>query len=141
MANALSSHLRGLDESSRNLQNQSAPPHSGTTQLTGSINWTPGPPIGHEPPEATLLLALASPIPASQMFMSAGPETIDVDLNGAASGAAIGSGPQQELLAVSDSSDGGTLRRTALDGTVVYTHGPRAVDLADDARGLCRPRL
>jgi adenylate cyclase len=33
MANALSSHLRGLDESSRNLQNQSAPPHSGTTQL------------------------------------------------------------------------------------------------------------
>jgi transposase-like protein len=33
MANALSGHLRGLDEGSRNLQNQSAPPHSGTTQL------------------------------------------------------------------------------------------------------------
>jgi tetratricopeptide (TPR) repeat protein len=33
MANALSGHLRGLDESSRNLQNQSAPPHSGTTHL------------------------------------------------------------------------------------------------------------
>ena len=31
MANALSGHLRGLDESSCNLQNQSAPPHSGTT--------------------------------------------------------------------------------------------------------------
>ena len=36
MANALSGHLRGLDESSRNLQNQSAPPHSGTTQLASS---------------------------------------------------------------------------------------------------------
>ena len=34
MANALSSHLRGVDESSRNLQNQSAPPHSGTTHLS-----------------------------------------------------------------------------------------------------------
>src|SRR5271156_4978758 len=33
MANTLSGHLRGLDESSRNLQNQPAPPHSGTTHL------------------------------------------------------------------------------------------------------------
>src|ERR1700722_9727396 len=40
MANALSSHLRGLDESSRNLQNQSAPPHSETTQLA-FIFWSP----------------------------------------------------------------------------------------------------
>jgi gluconate 5-dehydrogenase len=37
MANALSSHLRGLDESSRNLQNQSAPPHSGTTHLNKAL--------------------------------------------------------------------------------------------------------
>jgi transposase-like protein len=33
MANTLSGPLRGLDESSRNLQNQSTPPHPGTTHV------------------------------------------------------------------------------------------------------------
>jgi PEP-CTERM motif len=90
--------------------------------LTGSTLWTPGPPGPLEPP-ATLFVGLVSPIPASHVFSSNEPATIDIDLNGAASGAAIGPGPQQELLNITDTS-GGTLSPAKLDGTVTYTFTP-----------------
>jgi hypothetical protein len=48
---------------------------------------------------------------------------IDINLNGAAPAAAIGPGPQQELLNTADSTDG-TLSATTLDGTVTYTFTP-----------------
>jgi hypothetical protein len=93
-----------------------------TVSLTGMTLWTPGPPGPLEPP-ATLAVVLVSPIPASHVFSFDVPTTIDIDLNGAAPAAAIGSGPQQELLNTTDTSDG-TLSATTLDGTVTYTFTP-----------------
>jgi opacity protein-like surface antigen len=96
---------------------------SAQVYLTGSLTWAPGSPIG--PFGAMLALILAPPIPASQVFMSATPDTIDVVLNGVAAGFAIGPGPQQELLEASDSSDGGSFTAGGvLSGTVTYTFTP-----------------
>jgi hypothetical protein len=95
-----------------------------TISLPGSLDWTPGPPIGHLPPADTLHVDLLSPVLASQMFMSPGDTVpIDLDLNGASSGAGIGSGPQQAILSFSDTL-GGTLSRSDLQGTITYTYTP-----------------
>jgi hypothetical protein len=111
----LSSMFAGFDPSLGTLT-------GATVSLTGSTLWTPGPPGPLEPP-ATLFVGLLSPIRASHVFSSNEPATIDIDLNGAASGAAIGSGPQQELLNTTDTSNG-TLSPATLDGTVTYTFTP-----------------
>jgi PEP-CTERM motif len=111
----LSSMFAGFDPSLGTLT-------GATVSLTGTTLWTPGPPGPLEPP-ATLFMGLVSPIPASHVFSFDEPTTIDIDLNGAASGAAIGSGPQQALLNTTDSSDG-TLSAATLDGVVTYTFTP-----------------
>jgi PEP-CTERM motif len=114
--NFMSSTFAGFDPKTGTLT-------SAEVSLSGSLTWTPGSPIG--PFGAMLALVLASPIPASQGFMSATPETIDIDLNGAAAGFAIGPGPQQERLVASDSSDGGSFTGGGvLGGTVTYTFTP-----------------
>jgi hypothetical protein len=93
--------------------------------LSGSPTWTPGtPPAGAS--DEVFTVALVSPFFAFQNYFSFhdAPEVIEIDLAGAASGAAIRSGPQQELLKAFDSTDGGTVSDATLDGAVTYTFVP-----------------
>jgi hypothetical protein len=105
---------------------------SASISVSGTVTWLPGPQDVHNP-SATLLMVL-SPIPGSQTFISSNPDAqdINVDLNGAAAGAAIGPGPQTELLLVTDSSDG-TFDRTSLDGVVTYTFTPSVVPVPESS--------
>jgi PEP-CTERM motif len=116
-ANYLSTTFGGFDPSLGTLT-------GATISVTGSPEWTPGPPPGHLPPADTLHVDLLSPILASQMFASPGDTvTVDINLNGASSAAGIGSGPQQALLSFSDTF-GGTLSRGVLEGAITYTFTP-----------------
>lgn len=95
-----------------------------TVSVSGPLDWTPGPPIGHDPPGDTLHVDLLSPVLASQMFTSDG-DTLPIDINLNGAGVAIGSGPQQALLSFSDTF-GGTFTngQTAVDGAITYTFTP-----------------
>jgi hypothetical protein len=100
-----------------------------TIFLGGSLTWAPAP-SGHvQPSLQTLQMVLASPIAASQTFMAfnGADDELDVDMNGAGSAASIGSGPQQVLLVVNDTSDGVFVpdgKGGRLDGVVTYTFTP-----------------